>query len=83
MSDTFVLFRPGADTYPGVLYRLSDEDYDAALIGARNWLSRQGYGSYAPDETWRVWNAVNALYEGGIEAYCDRVRYFAAILRDE
>lgn len=75
--------RPGADTYPGVLHDLSEDEFELALTGAQNWLIRSGNRRepYPLDEAWKVWNSINALYPGGMTAFGDRVRELASILR--
>ncbi len=61
--------RPGADTYPGVLLPLTNEQYDKALGMARQWLYEHVAPYFTTDEPWKVWNRLNANYAGGIERF--------------
>lgn len=63
--------KPGADTYPGVLHPLTARQYDLAVEEARDWLYEHGLEPHS--EPWKVWNRINAQYEGGVEAFVNAV----------
>jgi len=64
--------KDGADTYPGVLQPLTARQYEDALDEARGWLTDCGLD--VPDEAWRVWNCVNAQYEGGVATFVQAIQ---------
>ena len=61
--------KDGWTTYPGVLGPMTARQYDNALREARDWLAL--WDSDVPTENWKVWNRLNANYEGGIETFLD------------